>query len=192
MLVAVFFSSLTSSSSSSSSIFAAQSNLAFLGMWIELNRVYQAELLPFDADAGSSSNMVSSQPGRSFFVQSWEIKKHHSSRRIVFFDGRNLGPQNIKYGTCQFGSFLRRATSPLSLPALPYPAPIFSARASSATVADALISLSNVTSRPRHAFDTWYFLRGVVWSHDKAGPVQFVHNGEIQHMAHFRIKIKDD
>ena len=63
------------------------------------------------------------------------------------------------------------------------PAPIFSARASSATVADALISLSNVTSRPRHAFDTWYFLRGVVWSHDKAGPVQFVHNGEIQHMA---------
>ena len=112
-----------------------------------------------------------------------EIKKYHSSRRIVFFDGRNLGPQNIKYGTCQFGSFLRRATSPLSLPALPYPAPIFSARASSATVADALISLSNVTSRPRHAFDTWYFLRGVVWSHDKAGPVQFVHNGEIQHMA---------
>ena len=94
-----------------------------------------------------------------------EIKKYHSSRRIVFFDGRNLGPQNIKYGTCQFGSFLRRATSPLSLPALPYPAPIFSARASSATVADALISLSNVTSRPRHAFDTWYFLRGVVWSH---------------------------
>ena len=104
-------------------------------------------------------------------------------RRIVFFDGRNLGPQNKKYGTCQFGSFLRRATSPLSLPALPYPAPIFSARASSATVADALISLSNVTSRPRHAFDTWYFLRGAVWSHDKAGPVQFVHNGEIQHMA---------
>ena len=33
--------------------FAAQSNLAFLGMWIELNRVYQAELLPFDADAGT-------------------------------------------------------------------------------------------------------------------------------------------
>ena len=112
-------------------------------------------------------------------------------RRIVFFDGRNLGPQNIKYGTCQFGSFLRKGKSPFSLPALPYPAPIFSARASSATVADALISLSNVTSRPRHAFDTWYFLRGVVWSHDKAGPVQFVHNGEIQHMAHFRIKIKD-
>ena len=28
-----------------------------------------------------------------------------------------------------------------------------------------------------------YFLRGAVWSHDKAGPVQFVHNGEIQHMA---------
>ena len=112
-----------------------------------------------------------------------EIKKYHSSRRIVCLDGRNLGPQNIKYGTCQFGSFLRRATSPLSLPALPYPAPIFSARASSATVADALISLSNVTSRPRHAFDTWYFLRGVVWSHDKAGPVQFVHNGEASQAA---------
>ena len=53
--------------------FAAQSNLAFLGMWIELNRVYQAELLPFDADAGSSSNMVSSQPGRTLGLQSWEI-----------------------------------------------------------------------------------------------------------------------
>ena len=52
---------------------AAQSNLAFLGMWIELTRPDLAELLPFDADAGSSSNMVSSQPGRSFFVQSWEI-----------------------------------------------------------------------------------------------------------------------
>ena len=36
--------------------FAAQSNLAFLGMWITSNGVYQAELLPFDADAGSSSN----------------------------------------------------------------------------------------------------------------------------------------
>ena len=56
-----------------SSIFAAQSNLAFLGMWIESTRPDLAELLPFDADAGSSSNMVSSQPGRSFFVQSWEI-----------------------------------------------------------------------------------------------------------------------
>jgi len=51
--------------------FAAQSNLAFLGMWIELNRVYQAELLPFDADAGSSSNMVSSQPGVPLGLQSW-------------------------------------------------------------------------------------------------------------------------
>jgi hypothetical protein len=30
-----------------------------------------------------------------------------------------------------------------------------------------------------------------LFSHDKAGPVQFVHNGEIQHMALFRIKIKD-
>ena len=39
-------------------------------MWIELNRVYQAELLPFDADAGSSSNMVSSQPGRPMGLQS--------------------------------------------------------------------------------------------------------------------------
>ena len=40
-------------------------------MWIELNRVYQAELLPFDADAGSSSNMVSSQPGRTLGLQRW-------------------------------------------------------------------------------------------------------------------------
>ena len=30
-----------------------------------------------------------------------------------------------------------------------------------------------------------------MWSEDEAGPVRFVHNGEIQHMAHFRIKIKD-
>ena len=47
-------------------------------MWIELNGVYQAELLPFDADAGSSSNMVSSQPGRPLGLQSWsgEIKKY--------------------------------------------------------------------------------------------------------------------
>ena len=42
-------------------------------MWIELNRVCQAELLPFDADAGSSSNMVSSQPGSLLGLQSWEI-----------------------------------------------------------------------------------------------------------------------
>ena len=62
-------------------LFAAQSNLAFLGMWIELNRVYQAELLPFDADAGSSSNMVSSQPGRSFFVQSWAARSKNTIRR---------------------------------------------------------------------------------------------------------------
>ena len=68
--------------------------------------------------------------------------------------GRNLGPHHKKYGTCQFGSFLRRRTSPLSLPALPYAAPIFSARASRATVADAVFSLSNVLSRPRDAFDT--------------------------------------
>jgi hypothetical protein len=59
----------------------------------------------------------------------------------------DIRPQNTKYRLCQFGSFLRRATSPLSLPALPYPAPVFSARASSATVADAVISLSNVTFR---------------------------------------------
>ena len=66
---------------------------------------------------------------------------------------------NIKYGTCQFGSFLRKGKSPFALPTLPYPAPVFSATASSATVADALISLANVTSRPRHAFGTWHFLR---------------------------------
>ena len=40
-------------------LFAAQSNLAFLGMWRCSNRPDLAELLPFDADAGSSSNMVS-------------------------------------------------------------------------------------------------------------------------------------
>ena len=51
--------------------FAAQSNLAFLGMWIELTRPDLAELLPFDADAGSSSNMVSSQPGSRLGLQSW-------------------------------------------------------------------------------------------------------------------------
>ena len=60
---------------------AAQSNLAFLGMWIELNRVYQAELLPFDADAGSSSNMVSSQPGLLNRVQSWSARSKNTIRR---------------------------------------------------------------------------------------------------------------
>ena len=61
--------------------FAAQSNLAFLGMWIELNRVYQAELLPFDADAGSSSNMVSSQPGSRLGLQSWAERSKNTIRR---------------------------------------------------------------------------------------------------------------
>ena len=41
-------------------LLAAQSNLAFLGMWRCSTRPDLAELLPFDADAGSSSNMVSS------------------------------------------------------------------------------------------------------------------------------------
>ena len=54
-----------------SSIFAAQSNLAFLGMWRCSTRPDLAELLPFDADAGSSSNMVSSQPDRTLGLQSW-------------------------------------------------------------------------------------------------------------------------
>ena len=54
-------------------LFAAQSNLAFLGMWRCSTRPDLAELLPFDADAGSSSNMVSSQPGRTLGLQSWEI-----------------------------------------------------------------------------------------------------------------------
>ena len=54
---------------------------------------------------------VSSQPGSRLGLQSWEKWKEGRSR------GR---PQNKKYGACQFGSFLRRATSPLSLPALPY------------------------------------------------------------------------
>ena len=64
-----------------SSIFAAQSNLAFLGMWIELTRPDLAELLPFDADAGSSSNMVSSQPGRPNRVQSWSERSKNTIRR---------------------------------------------------------------------------------------------------------------
>jgi len=72
LLVAGFFSSLTSSSLVVL-LFAAQSNLAFLGMWRCSTRPDLAELLPFDADAGSSSNMVSSQPGRLLGLQSWEI-----------------------------------------------------------------------------------------------------------------------
>ena len=64
--------------------FAAQSNLAFLGMWIELNRVYPAELLPFDADAGSSSNMVSSQPVSRLGLQSWaERSKNTRSKNTI-------------------------------------------------------------------------------------------------------------
>jgi len=45
-------------------------------MWRCSTRPDLAELLPFDADAGSSSNMVSSQPGRPLGLQSWsgEIK----------------------------------------------------------------------------------------------------------------------
>ena len=61
--------------------FAAQSNLAFLGMWIESTRPDLAELLPFDADAGSSSNMVSSQPGRLNRVQSWAARSKNTIRR---------------------------------------------------------------------------------------------------------------
>ena len=62
-------------------LFAAQSNLAFLGMWIELTRWDLGELLPFDADAGSSSNMVSSQPGRPNRVQSWAERSKNTIRR---------------------------------------------------------------------------------------------------------------
>ena len=60
--------------------FAAQSNLAFLGMWIELTRPDLAELLPFDADAGSSSNMVSSQPGVPLGLQSWSARSKNTIR----------------------------------------------------------------------------------------------------------------
>ena len=42
-------------------------------MWRCSTRPDLAELLPFDADAGSSSNMVSSQPGLPKGLQSWEI-----------------------------------------------------------------------------------------------------------------------
>ena len=64
-----------------SSIFAAQSNLAFLGMWRCSTRPDLAELLPFDEDAGSSSNMVSSQPGRPNRVQSWAERSKNTIRR---------------------------------------------------------------------------------------------------------------
>ena len=70
-------------------LFAAQSNLAFLGMWRCSTRPDLAELLPFDADAGSSSNMVSSQPGRPLGLQSWsgEIKKY-IRRGASYSEGR--------------------------------------------------------------------------------------------------------
>ena len=51
-------------------------------MWIESTRPDLGELLLFDADAGSSSNMVSSQPGRSFFVQSWAARSTFAAHRI--------------------------------------------------------------------------------------------------------------
>ena len=60
---------------------AAQSNLAFLGMWRCSTRPDLAELLPFDADAGSSSNMVSSQPGRTLGLQSWAERSKNTIRR---------------------------------------------------------------------------------------------------------------
>ena len=67
------------------SIFAAQSNLAFLGMWITSNRPDLASFLPFDADTGSSSNMASSQPGRRMGLQSWAERSKNTfvaARRI--------------------------------------------------------------------------------------------------------------
>ena len=60
---------------------AAQSNLAFLGMWRCSTRPDLAELLPFDADAGSSSNMVSSQPGSRLGLQSWAERSKNTIRR---------------------------------------------------------------------------------------------------------------
>ena len=60
---------------------AAQSNLAFLGMWRCSTRPDLAELLPFDADAGSSSNMVSSQPGVPLGLQSWAERSKNTIRR---------------------------------------------------------------------------------------------------------------
>ena len=62
-------------------LFAAQSNLAFLGMWITSNRSDQASFLPFDVDAGNSSNMASSQPGRRARVQSWAERSKNTIRR---------------------------------------------------------------------------------------------------------------
>ena len=63
---------------------AAQSHLAFLGMWRCSTRPDLAELLPFDADAGSSSNMVSSQPGSRLGLQSWsERSKNTRSKNTI-------------------------------------------------------------------------------------------------------------
>ena len=39
-------------------LFAAQSNLAFLGMWRCSTRPDLAELLPFDEDAGRDPNII--------------------------------------------------------------------------------------------------------------------------------------
>ena len=39
-------------------VFAAQSNLAFLGMWITSSRPDLAGFLPFDADAGSHNGEI--------------------------------------------------------------------------------------------------------------------------------------
>ena len=52
-----------------------------LGMWRCSTRPDLAELLPFDADAGSSSNMVSSQPGVPLGLQSWSERSKNTIRR---------------------------------------------------------------------------------------------------------------
>ena len=66
-------------------------------MWRCSTRPDLAELLPFDADAGSSSNMVSSQPGRPNRVQSWSArsKNTHWFRRVFGIDFIPRKPTDI-------------------------------------------------------------------------------------------------
>ena len=69
-----------------------QPHLAFLGMWRCSTRPDLAELLPFDADAGSSSNMVSSQPDRTLGLQSLGVRDGESC--CARFKVINTRPEN--------------------------------------------------------------------------------------------------
>jgi hypothetical protein len=78
------------------SIFAAQSNLAFLGMWRCSNRPDLAELLPLDADAaevGLSLLSLAPHIDSSFVIYSAR-KRRPSSR----FDSISSPPQRETLG----------------------------------------------------------------------------------------------